>query len=82
MSKSADCPHCGASNTFDEPDPDEVFREGLPKTVTKSGLVVAASLLNPVLGILAGGVLLARNVARYIDGIAVTCAKCGQVFRI
>jgi hypothetical protein len=80
--KSAVCPYCQVQNTFDELDPDEQFKQDLPRSLAKSGLVAATTLFNPVAGIVAGGLFLARGVVQYLDGVVVTCASCGKAFRI
>lgn len=81
--KKCKCPHCGEENVYTEPSWDEQLAEKLPVNVAKAvGVTVFTVLTGGLGGLIAGGILYADNVVRYIDGVSMTCGGCGREFKV
>jgi hypothetical protein len=80
--KKCKCPHCERENVYIEPSWDEAFAEKLPENIAKTIGVTVLTILTGGLGLIVGGLLYAENVARYLDGVSMTCGGCGRQFKV
>jgi hypothetical protein len=81
--KKCKCPHCGKDNVYTEPSWDKAFAENLPGSIAKAiGVTVVTILTGGLGGLLAGGIVYADSVVRYLDGVSMACGSCGRQFKV
>jgi ribosomal protein S27AE len=80
--KQAPCPNCGQENVYNDPNPIEALAEKMPAALAATVGVKAIGAKSPRLGLIASGLVLAYSVVRYLDGISVTCGRCGRAYKV
>jgi hypothetical protein len=78
MSQIVTCPHCGKENHYTEPSLGEALKVPIASSVGSAAVYARSREA----GLIVGGILLAINVIRYLDGVSMTCAYCRRQFHV